>query len=117
MAAVALSARDVGIDIQVKTDKVQRIRHKFVSPKEDAVISRGDTISKLHLCWSSKEALYKAWAKRHLEFREHISVVLPETPGLAGQTRGAVRKDSREVHCDIFYRFFEQHILVYAIQK
>jgi len=60
--AVALSkTKQVGIDIQYITDKIKRIRSRFVSDSE--YIDPENEIIHLLLVWSAKETLYKVFGR------------------------------------------------------
>jgi hypothetical protein len=67
MAAAMVSASGaVGIDLEKITDRVHRIRHKFLSVEEwEWVQGRGEEVQRelLTLLWTVKEAVYK-WRNR-----------------------------------------------------
>ncbi|HMR82213.1 MAG TPA: 4'-phosphopantetheinyl transferase superfamily protein [Niabella sp.] len=73
--AAAIVSRDhrVGIDIEIPTDKVGRIRHKFISAEEEEAI-RPATSEDLTLVWSAKEAVFKWHGDGEVDFRKHIQL-------------------------------------------
>jgi len=80
-AAVVVSKESrVGVDIEIVSQKVERIRHKFVSETEWLTISEGWTESTAQLLnlqtliWSCKEAGYKWYGQGGVDFREHMTV-------------------------------------------
>src|SRR6185436_14974648 len=64
-AAIVSSTHRVGIDIEIPSDKVQRISHKFIHANEDRwlVAIQGQlqsSTSELQtILWSAKEAIFK----------------------------------------------------------
>lgn len=60
--------KQIGIDIQVPTPKLEVIQSKFLNKKE-LENANGDLI-KLCICWCAKEAVYKAYGKKGLSFLE-----------------------------------------------
>ncbi len=60
-AAVLLSQKISGLDIQIRTDKLARIAPKFTTDKEVRRMGKMDKISALALLWSMKEAVFKRY--------------------------------------------------------
>lgn len=72
-AAVMIgSERPVGVDIEQMKEKIERIAAKFLSEKELAFIDVHQSIKHLYACWSAKEALYKLYGKRGVDFKQHL---------------------------------------------
>jgi len=76
--AAILSVQKVGIDIQKKVDKITRIAHKYLNRKELHAIPDEVLTDVLLIQWGAKEALYKAYGRKALEYREDIRVVLTD---------------------------------------
>jgi len=65
----------IGLDIEQKRDKIDRIKHKFLSTQElDDVATSENKIEMLTTFWSSKEALLKMYGKTDLIFEEELIV-------------------------------------------
>jgi 4'-phosphopantetheinyl transferase len=62
----------VGIDMELMSEKMQRIEQKFMSDQE-SVAARG-SLPQLCVYWCAKEALYKMYGKRSLSFKAQIRV-------------------------------------------
>lgn len=82
--AAAIVSRSVptGIDIEMISPRVQRIRHKFLCAAENSWVSEfnpGQQDALLTLLWTIKETIYKWLAHRGLGFSEHIQI-LPFDP-------------------------------------
>ncbi len=71
LAAVIISryAR-VGIDIEKIKPRIEKVRDKFLSPEESAFVGKEREMEQLTLTWCAKEALYKLYGKRDLDFRD-----------------------------------------------
>ena len=78
VAAVISPYADAGVDIQCWHPRMLTLRHKFLSPEEQALV--GDDEQKITLAWCAKEAAYKWQGRRGVEFSEHL-VLTRFTPG------------------------------------
>ncbi|MDX1685734.1 MAG: 4'-phosphopantetheinyl transferase superfamily protein [Saprospiraceae bacterium] len=71
LVAVGMSRHLIGIDIQARVEKITRIRHKFVNedelPGEDH-----DEITHLHWIWGAKEAAFKAYGRKQIDFLKNM---------------------------------------------
>ncbi|HEV7621419.1 MAG TPA: 4'-phosphopantetheinyl transferase superfamily protein [Flavisolibacter sp.] len=90
-AAIVSRVNRVGVDAEIISDKIMRIRSKFISEEEEFVLN-GPTswlneqediatinnlaidTSLLTLVWSVKEAVFKWYGLGGLEFREHMMI-------------------------------------------
>jgi phosphopantetheinyl transferase len=81
-AVIVSSVNRVGVDIEIASDKVARIRHKFVSEGEwkllfndlpDAFKHQTSNVQ-LTLIWSCKEACFKWFGWGQVDFKKHIQV-------------------------------------------
>jgi len=74
-AAVMISkSKKVGVDIELIKHKIKAIKHKFLSDIELAQKQIGDNINGLYICWCAKEAIYKWYGKKGLEFKQDIHI-------------------------------------------
>ncbi len=66
-----------GCDVQVLVEKMPRLAHKFLRPEEADFVSGHGVVEQfdlLHVFWTAKESLYKAYGLKALDFRKHIRV-------------------------------------------
>lgn len=64
--AILLSERyRVGVDIEYRSDRIQRIAPRFLRYDEPA-----DTIGEMLICWCAKEALFKLRSSSHLTYEQ-----------------------------------------------
>jgi len=71
-AAVIISDKLVGIDIQKHVDRIGMIQHKFICDHERSHIDQENLIPSYHLFWGAKECMYKAYGKKEIKFKVHI---------------------------------------------
>ena len=114
-AAIA-HPRPCGVDIQTYVPRIRRLARKFVGPREATWLDPGDELRQLHLLWSAKEALYKAYGRRQLDFRAHLEV--DPRPAAIGEewTRGWLRKDGQERAFRVRVVLGEEYVLVGGVE-
>jgi 4'-phosphopantetheinyl transferase len=115
--AVIISTQLVGIDIQYITPKLESIAWRVMNDIKLINLDSHNRLAHLHVYWGAKEALYKAYGKRDLDFKAH----LPISPFIY-QNRGGVL-DGRIMKGDYYktfllhYLHIDNYMLVYAIEK
>ncbi len=117
LAAVIVSDRLTGIDIQKLVAKIERIAHRVLRPVELDSLQNERRIEHLHVYWGAKEALYKAYGRRELDFCKHILVEPFPFDLENGKSKGQVIKDDFAADFDLHYQQIEDFILVYALQN
>ena len=79
-AAIVSSTHRVGIDIEIPTEKVTRIAHKFIHENEmqwmeQSIINYQLSIVNLQtILWSSKEAIFKWYSFGGIDFKENMQL-------------------------------------------
>lgn len=87
----------IGCDIQMLTQKMLRIAPKFLNEPETSWVKKRPAIEELellHLFWTAKESLYKAYGLKELDFRKNILVGEIVWDGIQGHAIGRVEKGS-----------------------
>ncbi len=114
-AAALVSTRACGIDLQMRVDKITRLRSKFERADERAFISQQpDEIGALHVLWGAKESLYKLWGKRLIDWHQHLIVhPFEHAPG-GGTFAGLVQKDGQQLRATLYFRWVGEFCLVCA---
>jgi phosphopantetheinyl transferase len=115
-AAAIVSKNPTGLDIQYLTEKIKRIAPKFMRNDEFLFLDKKNELEHLHVFWGAKEALYKAYGKRELDFKKHIILSPFEYDLSVGKCFGKVEKDDFQANFEIFYEKNENFILVSAIE-
>ncbi len=73
-AAIVSRSKRVGIDIEIPVEKISAIRSKFLSEEELNTFFKPeapDSIRRLTLLWSCKEAVFKWYGHGGVDFRQH----------------------------------------------
>lgn len=78
-AAIVSSSQRVGIDIELITPRVEKIKHKFLHPNELTEwkideLNDLKRIETLTLLWSCKEAMFKWWGRGDVDFSEVMRI-------------------------------------------
>jgi 4'-phosphopantetheinyl transferase len=97
-----LSDVNGGCDLQLLVDKMPKIAPKFLSTGESHFIEKHapqQQFDLMHLIWTAKESLYKAWGLKEIDFRTDLHVQAFEWNGSEGASVGTVRKgDHKQVY-------------------
>jgi phosphopantetheinyl transferase len=117
LAAAIAGPTSVGIDIQRLVGKIERIAHRFMRPEELESLSREQRLEHIHLYWGAKEALYKAYGRRQLHFKDHILIEPFQLDWDKGTFKGEVIKDDHYSSYLLHYRMISSFVLVYAIEQ
>ena len=114
-AAAMISERSCGLDIQMYSSTVERISKKFLFENEiDQTEMLANRLHHLHLLWGAKESMYKAYGKRKLEFRQHISITdlnIRESKGI-----GKIAFEDIHLSYEIHFRILPEAVLVFCVQ-
>lgn len=76
-AAIVSSELRVGIDIEIITERLHKIKHKYLSENELEFVmnfNAADQIKILTILWSAKEAMFKWYAKGKVDFDKMMLV-------------------------------------------
>ncbi|MDH6313221.1 4'-phosphopantetheinyl transferase [Parabacteroides sp. PFB2-10] len=74
-AAVLLQKdKPAGIDIEYRSDRIQKIRERFLSEAENNAIDPAHTSEHLLIYWCAKETLFKLIPEEEIDFREHLHI-------------------------------------------
>jgi hypothetical protein len=107
--------KETGIDIELIRDKVLNIRHKFLSEKELTDIE-ADDIEKYLVYWAAKEALYKIYGRKKVNFKEHLFVEpFAYNRLVGGLITGHIRLPELREKYKLHYEKLEDYILVYLV--
>jgi len=77
-AAIVSSTDRVGVDIEIPSEKLERIAHKFIHENEKHFLVNGQwsmvNNQLLTVLWSAKEALFKWYSLGGIDFKEHMQL-------------------------------------------
>lgn len=111
-AAAISGPNAVGIDVEEVTPRVERIAKRFVHPREEQIVNQNDRLTALYVLWSAKEALYKLYGKRAVDFRDHLIANPFEL-----ETRGKFYMEfvkNKPMLYVMRYELFNNHVMVWV---
>jgi phosphopantetheinyl transferase len=75
-AAVLLSPdKSVGIDIEYCTERIQRVKSRFLRKDEFALLPKNPSTNELLVCWSAKETAFKMTEQQTADMQEDIHII------------------------------------------
>ena len=109
-AAIAAEA-PVGVDVEVVSDRVQRIKDRFLSENEQTLL--GQTDAALMLAWSAKESVYKMHGEKKLLFKDQM--VIEKQDVAAGHLHLRLKLPSTEQLLRVRYHFINECVLSWVV--
>ncbi len=116
MVAAIVSKKRVGIDIQKKVSKIERIANKFLNSEEKSFVNNRYKISNLHLIWGAKECLFKAYGRKQVDFKKNL-LVNKFTYRKNGNFIASINKSDFTYSFHFENRFFNNYYVVYGEQN
>lgn len=117
-AAIASSKSRVGIDIELVTSKIERVKHKFLSAEELKFVIHHKPVSEmlamLTLLWSMKEAVFKWYGNGEVDFIKHLQVA-PFVYNKEGGTATLQFLKAPVQPLSLHYRHLENLILTWVV--
>ncbi len=112
MAAVVAADVPCGIDIQYPVRKIRRLVPKYCNDQELQCIDSDEDLDTMHVIWGAKEAMYKAYGKRKIDYRKDMNLINPyllfSQSGLGTLNSG---------HATFFYEILAEKIHESVIQQ
>lgn len=114
-AAVLLQKQEsAGIDIEYHSNRVLKIRSRFMSSKEDASVCPDHEVEHLLVHWCAKEALFKMIRQRDVDFIEHLHVE-PFVYAGSGQIKAVETRTGDALSYTLRYEVRPDFVLVYSV--
>ena len=110
-AAAVSSNKPVGIDIEEITPRIERITRRFLHEAEIDFLRPKDKLTMLYLIWCAKEAMYKLYGRKAVDFAKDIRVLPFELDG--NQIFDVEFRKEDLGHYRAQYRLFDKHALVW----
>ena len=114
--AVIAAPYNVGIDIQEIVPKMDRIAKKFMRDDEWSFMPI-NSLDSMHVIWGAKEAMYKAYGRKGIDFKLQMQVDSFDWNGSETITKGRLQKANITMFFDVVAEKIEQYMLVYVIEK
>lgn len=113
-AAVMISKdKEVGIDIEIIKNKIERVANKFLKEEELSFIEAEHRIEQLYVCWCAKEAIYKFQGKKNVSFKDHITLK-PFKYQTMGTFDASLESEEDCKVFDVFYEKFDNYMIGYV---
>lgn len=116
MAAVIIyEGKKVGIDIEKISERILKIKNKFLSSEELKFISATNELEQLHVCWGAKESLFKLYGKGSLPFIEGIKINAFEYSKTA-QVAASIAIPAYHANFNVQYLKYEDFMLTWVLE-
>lgn len=75
-AAIVSSTQIVGIDVELVTPRILKLKDKFISSYEEDIISKINHSNEIiyTICWSVKEAMFKWYGLGNVDFKKNLEI-------------------------------------------
>lgn len=118
-AAIISSTMRVGIDVEIITPRVERIKHKFLHGDELRFVNTelpSRQVELLTILWSAKEAMYKWYGAGEVDFSEMMRT-FPFHVGDRGEIEAMFLKENFHKKLTLHYRLNEGLGMVWVASK
>lgn len=113
-AAVLLqTCPNAGIDLEYRSDRILKIRSRFISPEEEKNIDPAHETDSLLLHWCAKEALFKMIGCSEVDFTKHLHVL----PHQFGESGFITVKETKTQACKSYrlaYQLEDDFVIVWS---
>jgi len=108
LAGIFISDKNCGFDIEKITEKVNRVKHKFVNDAENQRFK--DDKETLTLLWCCKETLYKLYNESGIDYQNtfDIQTIDYDLKSIKANVKGKLHT--------IFFERYEDYFLTFTIQ-
>jgi phosphopantetheinyl transferase (holo-ACP synthase) len=89
------------------------VRDKFLNEEESSSIRKEKELEQLTIAWCAKEALYKLYGVRNLDFRENIILEIPTCAGT--WFNAEISFEGQKIKYRLFSEMIGNFILVYLV--
>ena len=116
LCAAILASEPCGTDIQRLEPKIEGLAPRFMSSGELESLDNSGLLTNIHVFWGAKEALFKAYGRKSLDFRQEIFIDPFQFNAEGGSCTGSIRKQDFHATYHIGYRILNSFIWVNAVQ-
>lgn len=116
-AAAIAHPNPCGIDVQRIVPRIRRLARKFVGKGEQVQMRPEHERLQLHLIWSAKEAMYKAFGRRELDFRKHLFVDFEGFDPVKRTGSAYLRKGEAEMLFSLDFAVYDDFVLVACVEQ
>lgn len=116
-AAIVSSELRVGIDIEIITERLHKIKHKYLSEYELEFVmnfNAADQIKVLTILWSAKEAMFKWYGKGNVDF-DKMMLIEPFNLSIQGGIQATFINQSIQFQLQLQYKLLDDLCLVWVM--
>lgn len=114
-AAILLhETQNVGIDIEIRSERIERLASKFISETEFVDESQKTVHQLLH--WSAKESIFKQMDEIEIDFKQHLHIK-PFTPQEKGIINALETKSERHRNYELEYEIHPDYVLTWGFSE
>jgi 4'-phosphopantetheinyl transferase len=111
LVVIMNAIENTGIDIELIRDKVVNIQHKFLSEKELSFANNDPEI--LITLWAAKEAMYKVYGLKEVEFIKHLMV----EPFIGDELQGRIEMQGFRKRYKLIGEEIDGYKMVYVLHE
>lgn len=116
VAVILHPTQTVGIDIEKRSDRILKLKSKFMSSLELENIDNAQESLHILLHWSAKETLYKILPEEGIHFSEHLHVKPFAIKGKGSFETIETRTPNKQ-EFKMQYQVFEDFVLTWTTEK
>ncbi len=116
-AAIVSTEHPVGIDVETVEHRVLKIRHKFLTEREEIMLIKDcptlSDIQRLTLAWSAKETMFKWLGENGIDFKEHLMLNAFTGTHITGLIETTINRNPVRI-LSLCYAFMENIVLTWS---
>lgn len=118
-AVIVSKTENVAIDIEILDNKVENILHKFLSESEkqkmiETITNKGFKHLQT-LLWSSKETMFKFYAKGNVDFKTMLRIDIDSLNDTS--INALIDIDKTKISLNIYYKILNEICITYAVES
>ena len=114
-AAIAVSDKKVGIDLEFYREKIKKIGPRFLNIEETEISKDFTDIKYLTKIWTAKEALYKIYSNPGINFKSQLHI--QKSTKFSSVGFGSVNDKGKTFIYNLYFRYYEKFCLSLATTK
>ena len=114
-AVIIYEGKKVGVDIEKISERILKIKNKFLSPEELKFIASSNELEQLHVCWGAKESLFKLYGKGSLPFIDGIKIAAFEYDTTV-EVAASIAIPAYHANFNVQYLKYEDFMLTWVIE-
>ena len=104
-----------GIDIEPLREKILKIAPRFINETDAEHLHNWPELLGLHVVWGAKEAIYKSYSLKGLDFKKEIFIELSPNHTESNQVKGWILKNEKKQQFNLEWQLLENYELLVFI--